>query len=135
MQLKKLMRLFKQHKPERCQKSLSFLPRASRRVGKPGLMTLEEFKRALSKALNDGVLAGEIEELFRKVDISSDGLVDWDELSSYILLRLEEREVVRSSSFGQVFPNPAKIVKMEKSKVTRLARRNREKISFSETLP
>jgi hypothetical protein len=115
LQLKKLMRLFKQHKPEQKYKTFSYL--RSRDVGKPGLMNLDEFNKALNKAVHDRVLASEMEELFRKVDISSDGLVDWEELSSYILLRLQERELLRSSSSGKVFQNPPKIVKIEKCKV------------------
>ncbi|XP_028395533.1 WD repeat-containing protein on Y chromosome-like [Dendronephthya gigantea] len=114
LQLKKLMRLFKQHKPEQKHRTFSNLP--SRAAGKPGYMNLDEFDKALNKALHDQVLTSEIEELFRKVDISSDGLVDWDELSSYILLRLQERELLRSTGHGKVFQNPPKIVKIEKCK-------------------
>ena len=114
MQLKKLMRLFKQHKPR--PKFFNYLP--SRDASKPGLMNLDEFEKALTKATKyDKVLVSEIEELFHKVDISSDGLVDWEEFSSYILLRLQERELSRSSNFGKVFQNPPKIVKIEKCKV------------------
>ena len=113
LQLKKLMRLFKQHKPR--QRYFNYLP--SRDASKPGLMNLDEFNKALKKAFHDKVLVSEIEELFHKVDISSDGLVDWEEFSSYILLRLRERELSRSSNFGKVFQNPPKIVKIEKCKV------------------
>lgn len=114
-QLKRLMRQFKQHKPEQNRRAFSNL--SSRCAGKPGYMNLDEFNKALKKAFHDKVLTSEIEELFRKVDISSDGLVDWDELSSYILLRLQERELLRSAGHGKVFQNPPKIVKIEKCKV------------------
>jgi Ca2+-binding EF-hand superfamily protein len=109
------MRLFKQHKPDEKHKTFKYL--SSRHTRKPGLMNPDEFKKALNKAFQDRVLAGEIEELFRKVDISSDGLVDWQELSSYILMRLQERELLRSSGAGKIFQNPPKIVKIEKCKV------------------
>ena len=107
LQLKKLMRLFKQHNPGQKYKTANYL--SSRHA-----------RKALNKAFHDRVLAGEMEELFRKVDISSDGLVDWEELSSYILMRLQERELLRSSSTGKVFQSPPKIVKMEKCKVMTL---------------
>ncbi len=118
LQLKKLMRLFKQHNPGQKYKTANYL--SSRHARKPGLMNVDEFHKALNKAFHDRVLAGEMEELFRKVDISSDGLVDWEELSSYILMRLQERELLRSSSTGKVFQSPPKIVKMEKCKVMTL---------------
>ena len=116
LQLKKLMRLFKQHKPD--EKRKTFKSFSSRHARIPGLMNPDEFNKALNKAFQDKVLAEEIEELFRKVDISSDGLVDWEEFSSYILMRLQERELLRSSGAGKIFQNPPKIVKIVKCKVT-----------------
>lgn len=122
-QLKKLMKLFKTHghRPERVQrtKSLNFFLFHPRSEEKPGLMNVEDFSKALSKTfhLEDEILNEQVEELFRKVDISSDGLVDWDELCSYILLRLREKDVVQKSSSGKVFNCPPKIIKIERSKV------------------
>ena len=115
IQLKKLMRLFKQHKSEKKYRHFNY---GSSRINEtPGLMNLNDFDKALHKAFQDRVLTGEIDELFRKVDISSDGLVDWEEFSSYILLRLQERELMRTSSSSKVFENHPKIVKIEKCKV------------------
>lgn len=114
LQLKKLMRLFKQHKPEPLHHA------------KPGRMNLNEFNKAINKAWPERDLTSEIEVLFRKVDLSSDGLVDWEEFSSYILLRLQERELSRSSSSSKVFQSPPRMVKIQKSKVTEIgAKTNR----------
>ena len=90
-------------------------------------MDVQDFRKALSKALQleDELLNGQVQKLFRNVDISSDGLVDWDELSSYILLRLREKDVVRSADYGKVLNSPPKIVKIERSKVSVLGAWNK----------
>ena len=123
------MKLFKQHRPKRVQKSrsLDFFSPKPLRDEKPGLMDVQDFRKALTKALQleDELLNGQVEKLFRNVDISSDGLVDWDELSSYILLRLREKDVLRSADYGKVLNSPPKIVKIERSKVSVLGAWNK----------
>ncbi|CAH8477419.1 unnamed protein product [Dicrocoelium dendriticum] len=54
-------------------------------------LTKEQFVEALSLILNRGTRQ-EYSELFDKIDITSDGVVDWDKIASHLLLEFNERD-------------------------------------------
>uniref|UniRef100_H3AVA6 WD repeat domain 49 n=1 Tax=Latimeria chalumnae TaxID=7897 RepID=H3AVA6_LATCH len=57
----------------------------------PVSMTREEFMEKMSAAIGHG-LKDEYGELFDKIDVSRDGLIDWDKLTSFMLLELYEKD-------------------------------------------
>jgi hypothetical protein len=41
--------------------------------------------------------------IFNKIDVDCDGLIDWDELTDYMLLRAHERKNMRDEERNQLF--------------------------------
>ncbi|XP_061490480.1 WD repeat-containing protein 49 [Rhineura floridana] len=56
-----------------------------------GTMTREEFVNKMSTAVRQGTKE-EYGELFDKIDLIRDGVIDWDKLTSFVLLELYERD-------------------------------------------
>uniref|UniRef100_A0A670IEZ1 WD repeat domain 49 n=1 Tax=Podarcis muralis TaxID=64176 RepID=A0A670IEZ1_PODMU len=56
-----------------------------------GTITREEFVDKMSTAVRQGTKE-EYGELFDKIDLIRDGLIDWDKLTSFVLLELYERD-------------------------------------------
>ncbi|XP_034988262.2 WD repeat-containing protein 49 isoform X2 [Zootoca vivipara] len=56
-----------------------------------GTMTRDEFVDKMSTAVRQGTRE-EYGELFDKIDLIRDGLIDWDKLTSFVLLELYERD-------------------------------------------
>ncbi|XP_068118293.1 cilia- and flagella-associated protein 337-like [Hyperolius riggenbachi] len=66
-------------------------------VGGPkqvGNMTLKEFQKVLSDLFGSEDWDDNMELLFNKVDTSCDGLIDWSEFCTYMLLQYKERDYV-----------------------------------------
>ncbi|XP_075426736.1 cilia- and flagella-associated protein 337 isoform X1 [Ascaphus truei] len=73
----------------------------SAELNKPECMTREEFVERTYAAMGHG-LKDEYGELFDKIDVSREGFIDWDTLTSFMLLELYEKdERVKSSVIPQ----------------------------------
>ncbi|XP_040187600.1 WD repeat-containing protein on Y chromosome-like isoform X2 [Rana temporaria] len=69
-----------------------------------GNMTLKEFQKVLSDLFGSQFWDHSMELLFNKVDTSCDGLIDWSEFCTYMLLQYKEKEVMmtrRGSVLGE----------------------------------
>ncbi|XP_063162885.1 WD repeat-containing protein 49 [Candoia aspera] len=64
---------------------------SSESSGNKGLMTREAFVNTMSSMIKQGTKE-EYGELFDKIDLIRDGLIDWDKLTSFVLLELYERD-------------------------------------------
>ncbi|XP_060539122.1 WD repeat-containing protein 49 isoform X2 [Pantherophis guttatus] len=64
---------------------------SSESSGNRGLMTRESFVNTMSAMIKQGTKE-EYGELFDKIDLIRDGLIDWDKLTSFVLLELYERD-------------------------------------------
>ncbi|XP_029193047.2 WD repeat-containing protein on Y chromosome-like isoform X1 [Acropora millepora] len=99
--------------------------RVPSRFHSAGLMTQEEFQEMLADLLGVetwdkqkvAVFEREIEILFRKVDIASDGLVDWDEFCTYLMLQFEENDQAAKVNGSTFSPKP-NIVRIDYNKET-----------------
>lgn len=65
--------------------------KSSESSGNRGLMTRESFINTMSAKIKQGTKE-EYGELFDKIDLIRDGLIDWDKLTSFVLLELYERD-------------------------------------------
>uniref|UniRef100_A0A8C7E047 WD repeat domain 49 n=1 Tax=Naja naja TaxID=35670 RepID=A0A8C7E047_NAJNA len=65
--------------------------KSSESSGNRGLMTRESFVNTMSATIKQGTKE-EYGELFDKIDLIRDGLIDWDKLTSFVLLELYERD-------------------------------------------
>lgn len=90
-----------------------------------GLMTQEEFHEMLADLLGVetwdsqkvALFEKEIGMLFKKVDIASDGLVDWDEFCTYLMLQFEENDQATKVNSNTFIPKP-NIVRIDYNKET-----------------
>ncbi|KAI8804253.1 WD40-repeat-containing domain protein, partial [Cladochytrium replicatum] len=82
-----------------------------------GGLTMEEFKKAFGIVLGHNLTEEQMGLLFMKIDANTDGSIDWDEFSTYMLLRaegqnnmLEAEETVlfaqNGGAGGQIIPTP-----------------------------
>lgn len=128
--LETLMFKFMAHIPDQAALKLWLARRGSMhkdpsRVHSAGLMTLEEFHEMLADLLGVetwdeqkvAVFEREIEILFKKVDIASDGLVDWDEFCTYLMLQFEENDQAAKVNGSTFSPKP-NIVRIDHNKET-----------------
>jgi len=112
--LQKLLEVFKSHTPkhseERDQQPLQRTKKNKSRdevvEPRPGMLSLQEFKSVISGMLGSNKFDEQMEKLFYKVDTAGDGFIDWDELCSYILLRMKELEQLQNCNM-RPFSNPA----------------------------
>ncbi|XP_078402252.1 cilia- and flagella-associated protein 337 [Cetorhinus maximus] len=73
-------------------------------------LDVEAFKKIMKKCLGfHGVHHDQIEELFRKIDYSANGQVDWDEFCTYMQLKYKEAEESYTRSKHISFSLPATI--------------------------
>jgi WD40 repeat protein len=82
---------FQSNKPVNTASELQTGQRSSSR---PGRLTLEEFKSALFHVLQTRSFENQLESLFTKLDVTSDGCVDWNEFCTYILVQLKENDYI-----------------------------------------
>ncbi|XP_069474592.1 cilia- and flagella-associated protein 337 [Ambystoma mexicanum] len=66
-------------------------------LNKPGFMTREEFVKQSHMLIGHGKKQ-EYGELFDKIDVTRDGFIDWDKLTSFMLLELYEKDERAKSS-------------------------------------
>ncbi|XP_020912310.1 WD repeat-containing protein on Y chromosome isoform X2 [Exaiptasia diaphana] len=89
-----------------------------------GLMTLEEFRNTLAELLNVDswdseravVFEQEMETLFKKVDLASDGLVDWDEFCTYMMIQFKDHD--DTTKYGKSFSPKLNITRIAHNKET-----------------
>ncbi|TPX66139.1 hypothetical protein SpCBS45565_g04625 [Spizellomyces sp. 'palustris'] len=68
-----------------------------------GKLTMPEFKSAFSVVLGHGLTDDQMSILFMKVDANMDEAVDWDEFSTFMLLRAEGQSVMQEQAETQLF--------------------------------
>ncbi|XP_064423730.1 WD repeat-containing protein 49-like [Latimeria chalumnae] len=69
-------------------------------------MTLAEFRTALTDMLGSEQWNSQMQLLFNKVDTSCDGLVDWSEFCTYMLLQYKERDYQEATARILAVPSP-----------------------------
>ncbi|KAI8506660.1 hypothetical protein Bbelb_160870 [Branchiostoma belcheri] len=87
--LQQLMEKFQMHRPAEHHGSTKLKREA-------GNMTLDEFKEAVSSTLGTRSWNDQIDALFKKMDTSCDGLIDWNEFCTYMLLQYRENDYMRT---------------------------------------
>lgn len=128
--LETLMFKFKTHIPDKVELKKWLTRRGSEyrdptRFHSAGLMTQEEFHEMLADLLEVetwdrhkvALFEKEIGTLFKKVDIASDGLVDWDEFCTYLMLQFEENDQATKVNGNTFIPKP-NIVRIDHNKET-----------------
>ncbi|KAJ3325279.1 hypothetical protein HDU76_013215 [Blyttiomyces sp. JEL0837] len=71
-------------------------------------MGIEEFKEAFGIVLGEGLTEQQMKLLFMQIDANTDNTVDWDEFSTFMLLRAERQSKMLEEASTQLFdvPNP-----------------------------
>eukprot|EP00058_Branchiostoma_floridae_P018136 XP_002603625.1 hypothetical protein BRAFLDRAFT_126931 [Branchiostoma floridae] len=87
--LQQLMEKFQVHRPTEQHGNTKIKREA-------GNMTLDEFKEAVSSTLGTPAWNDQIDALFKKMDTSCDGLIDWNEFCTYMLLQYRENDYMRT---------------------------------------
>ncbi|KAI8818235.1 WD40-repeat-containing domain protein, partial [Fimicolochytrium jonesii] len=72
-------------------------------VNGDGKLKLPEFKQAFASVLGDGLTDNQMGLLFCQVDANMDEAVDWDEFSTFMLLRAEGQSQMREQAETQLF--------------------------------
>ncbi|KAK3593630.1 hypothetical protein CHS0354_025521 [Potamilus streckersoni] len=95
--LEQLMNKFTSYKPDDIliHEGTGFLPPKTQ-PRPPGQMNLEEFKETVSDVLGTDEYNEYLDKLFQKLDTSSNGYVDWNEFSTYLLLLYRENDYMRT---------------------------------------
>jgi hypothetical protein len=86
-------------------------------VTRRGYLTLMEFRQALVEILGPAIDNEQLEMLFMKVDTTCDGLVDWDEFCTYLLLQLQEMNNAHDTWTLPFDEEPSRILTNHFSKV------------------
>lgn len=94
---------------------------------------MEEFAEAFSSVADDddGISAFQIVYLFNKIDVDTDGLIDWDDFTDYMLLRAQERKMMQDEESNQLFGIDASSAFRSIDPVSTPHRDNILKISYS----
>jgi hypothetical protein len=58
---------------------------------------------AFATVLGDGLTDDQLEQLFMKIDVNTDNLIDWDDFSSYMLLRAEGKKAMKEALETMLF--------------------------------
>ncbi|XP_069747677.1 cilia- and flagella-associated protein 337 [Narcine bancroftii] len=72
-------------------------------------LDVDAFRIIMKSVGNHGINDDQIEELFRKIDYSASGLIEWDEFCTYLQLKYKEIEESRVRSKHTSFSLPATI--------------------------
>ncbi|TPX34347.1 hypothetical protein SmJEL517_g02962 [Synchytrium microbalum] len=62
-----------------------------------GSLSLEEFKTTFGRILGDGLTNDQMSVLFMQIDADANQGIDWDEFSTYMLLRAEGQSMMREA--------------------------------------
>ncbi|KAL2912296.1 hypothetical protein HK105_208211 [Polyrhizophydium stewartii] len=68
-----------------------------------GTISIDDFKRAFAKVLGQGLTDEQMSILFMKIDANTDNAIDWDDFSTYMLLRAEGQKLMREQAETQLF--------------------------------
>ncbi|KAJ3213522.1 WD40 repeat domain 95 [Dinochytrium kinnereticum] len=82
------------------------------RVSKNGKksMNMEEFKAAFGLVLGQGLSEDQMAQLFMKIDANTDNTVDWDEFSTFMLLRAERQSMMLEEATTTLFDLPPPLI-------------------------
>ncbi|KAJ3044600.1 hypothetical protein HDV00_001526 [Rhizophlyctis rosea] len=72
-------------------------------VSKDGKMDANQFKTAFSVVLGTGLTNEQMDVLFMKIDANTDDAIDWDEFSTFMLLRAEGQTAMREAAETRLF--------------------------------
>ncbi|KAI8844168.1 WD40-repeat-containing domain protein [Chytridium lagenaria] len=72
-------------------------------------MDMAEFKAAFGLVLGQGLSEDQMGQLFMKIDANTDNEVDWDEFSTFMLLRAERQSVMLEEATTTLFDLPPMI--------------------------
>ncbi|KAK2181266.1 hypothetical protein NP493_404g02060 [Ridgeia piscesae] len=76
--------------------------------GKRGL-TIRAFRKAMHLTMGDLMTDEDLDMIFMKVDMNSDGTVDWEEFTSYTLRKCRERDQMKSMGL-KPFPRFVRVI-------------------------
>ncbi|KAJ3319916.1 hypothetical protein HDV06_005815 [Boothiomyces sp. JEL0866] len=63
-----------------------------------GMINMEEFKEAFATVLGKGLTEEQMTAMFMKIDANTDNQIDWDDFSTYMLLRAEgQKQMVEAA--------------------------------------
>ncbi|EGF77863.1 hypothetical protein BATDEDRAFT_27169 [Batrachochytrium dendrobatidis JAM81] len=68
-----------------------------------GTMSLEDFKSAFATVLGKGLTDEQMSILFMKIDANTDNEIDWDDFSTYMLLRAEGQKLMLEEAETRLF--------------------------------
>jgi hypothetical protein len=77
-------------------------------------MDMDGFKQAFGKVLGEGLTEEQMGLLFMQVDANTDNRVDWDEFSSFMLLRAERQSKMKEEADIQLFEVPNNMLSFPK---------------------
>ncbi|KAI9331220.1 hypothetical protein BDR26DRAFT_824578 [Obelidium mucronatum] len=71
-------------------------------------MTIDDFKSSFGQVLGEGLSEEQMGLLFMKIDANTDNAVDWEEFSTFMLLRAERQSKMQEEASTSLFevPNP-----------------------------
>ncbi|KAJ3045801.1 WD40 repeat domain 95, partial [Rhizophlyctis rosea] len=72
-------------------------------VDKDGKMDVTQFKSVFSVVLGTGLTDEQMDVLFMKIDANTDDAIDWDEFSTFMLLRAEGQTAMREAAETRLF--------------------------------
>ncbi|KAI8923511.1 WD40-repeat-containing domain protein [Entophlyctis helioformis] len=68
-----------------------------------GTISLDDFKTAFATVLGQGLTDEQMSILFMKIDANTDNAIDWDDFSTYMLLRAEGQKLMREEAETKLF--------------------------------
>ncbi|KAI9330378.1 WD40-repeat-containing domain protein [Zopfochytrium polystomum] len=77
-------------------------------------LDMENFKRAFGAVLGKGLTEEQMGLLFMQVDANTDNAVDWEEFSTFMLLRAERQTKMREEASIQLFDVPSTMLSFPK---------------------
>ncbi|XP_071797033.1 cilia- and flagella-associated protein 337-like isoform X1 [Asterias amurensis] len=93
--LKELMRRFARHEPTDDMPPDGFVTPGRIIKRESGNVTVKEFKEMIQSLFKTTAWDNQMENLFAKVDTSADGMVDWNEFCTYMLLHYRENDNIK----------------------------------------
>jgi hypothetical protein len=83
-------------------------------------MNVEDFKEAFGKVLGQGLTEEQMSLLFMQIDANTDNTVDWEEFSTFMLLRAERQSKMIEEASMQLFEVPPPMIRMPKMQTPHL---------------
>ncbi|KAJ3311082.1 WD40 repeat domain 95 [Boothiomyces sp. JEL0838] len=68
-----------------------------------GMINMEEFKQAFATVLGKGLTEEQMTAMFMKIDANTDNHIDWDDFSTYMLLRAEGQKQMIEAAEMKLF--------------------------------